>query len=213
MSEEYIPSLGDVRNPIIDSSYGSPTANCYVSFTDAHSITMSSVIDYDVWTSASTLSREIALVRATRDIDSMRWAGSRYFFNQALHFPRAPQGLGYWDRYSYGMESYGWNYGDFPWQYYGANLAATTINTFNVEFTRQEEAVKRATVYQALGRLRQKKGRNRHRERQASGITSYSESIGKLSESYSYGQTSLSLASESYDELREYVGSPTLIRG
>lgn len=213
MSEEYVRSSAYAMNPILDSSYGSPTANCYVSFTDAMSIALSSVVDYDAWTGATTLALEIAIVRGARDIDSIRWAGSRYFYNQALQFPRAPQGLGYWDRYAYGMESYGWNYGDFPWQYYGANLAATTINTFNVEFTRQKEAVARANVYQALNRLRSKKGRNRHRERQAAGIVSYSESIGKLSESYSYGQTSLSLAFEAYDELREYVGSPTLIRG
>lgn len=197
----------------LDSSYGSPSANCYISLEDAWVLVMQGVQDWETWTNIATLAQEIALVRATRDIDSMRWAGGRYFFNQALQFPRAPAGLGYWDRYTYGMDTYGWNYGEFPWQYYGANVAAVSINTFNVEFTRQKEAVKRANVYQAVSRLRFKKGRNRHRERQAMGIVSYSESIGKLSESYSYGQTNLSLVPEAYDELREYLGSPTTIRG
>lgn len=199
--------------PTLDSSYGSPTANCYVSFTDADSIAMSSSLDYITWTDVTTVVREIGLIRATRDIDSMRWAGGRYFFNQKLAFPRATRGAGLWDRYAYGEEGYGWNYGDFPWQYYGVNMSQITVNTFNVEYQLQKEAVARANVYQAVHLLRYQKGRNRHRERQSMGIIGYSESIGKLSESYSYGQTNLSLVPEAYDELRGYLGSPTIVRG
>lgn len=198
--------------PTIDSSYGSPTANAYASWTEIDSIVLSSVMDYATWTDAATTLREIAIIRSTRDIDGFRWGGTRYFTNQTLQFPRAVVGHGYGDQLV-GEEQYGWNSAGFPWEYYGANLAATTANTLNVEYTRQQQAVKRACAYQVMHRLRMKSGRNRHRERQNLGIMGYSEGIGKLSESYSYGQTSLSLAPEAYDELRDYVGSPTIVRG
>lgn len=199
--------------PTLVTSYGAPDANCYVSFSDANSIVESSSLDYQRWTDAATTTREIALIRATRDIDSNMWFGGKFFFNQALSFPRASRGVGLWDQYAYGEEGYGWNYGDFPWQYYGANLSQTTVNTFNVEYTLQREAVKRACANQAVHLLRSLKGRNYHRERQAQGIVSYSESIGKVSESYAYGKTTLSLAPEAFDELRFYLGSPQIARG
>jgi hypothetical protein len=200
--------------PTIVSSYGASDSNCYCTFVEANSIIVSSSLDYQRWTDAATTTRQIALIRATREIDAGNWYGGKFFFNQSLSFPRATRGAGLWDQYAYGEEGYGWNMGEFPWQYYGANLSQTTVNTFNVEYTLQQEAVKRACAYQAVNLLRLASGgRNRHREKQAQGIVAYSEGIGKLSESFSYGQTSLSLAPEAFDELRKYLGSPTIARG
>lgn len=199
--------------PTIISSYGGSESNAYCNLVEANSIVLSSSLDYQRWTDASTVTREIALIQATRHIEGVTWYGSKFFYNQSLAAPRSTRGSGWLG----GNEVYGWNYPEdkdsFPWQYYGANLAATSVNTFNIEYQLQREAFKRANAYQAVHLLRMQKGRNRHRERQSQGVTSYSEGIGKLSESYSYGQTALSLCPEAYDELRPYLGAPMVTRG
>lgn len=210
---ENIKSATTLLGLTLVSSYGANDANCYVSLTDATSIILTSSLDYQRWLDAASQSQMISIIQATRNIDALNWQGGKFYFNQKLAFPRATRGAGLWDQYAYGESGYGWNYADFPWQYYGVNTSQITVNTFNVEYQLQKEAVARANAYQAVHLLRFQKGRNRHRERQLQGVIAYSEGIGKLSESYSYGQTSLSLCAEAFDELRAYLGSPTISRG
>ena len=202
-TDESVRSSTRLYGPTLDSSYGSPKANCYVSLTNATSIILTSSLDYERWEATIVPKQEISLIQGTRNIDSLVYQGGKFFYNQSLNFPRIQPGEGLWDQ----------QYGDFPWQYQGANLSQLTVNTFNIEYQLQRDAVARANAYQAVHLLRYQKGRNRHRERQLQGIASYSEGIGKLSESYSYGYTSMSLCAEAYDEIRRYVGAPTLVRG
>ena len=143
------------------ASWGGVADNCYVLHSDASSFIVSGVLDKAAWTDATTDIQATALQEATRDIDTRNWFGDRYYYNQALLFPRQMNVA-------------------FPW-----NRTWDGSTIFDVEQTRQRVDVQRATALQAIWLL-QNSGKNIHAERMALGIRAISESVGPVKEWVQY---------------------------
>ena len=136
----------------LDDTWGGGSANVYITLADADALLTFQVLDAQPWTDAEVTPRNAALLTATRQIDSYNWAGGRYFYRQALLFPRVPSGNI-------------WPYGP----YYGAAEASPSFSDFIEQdeyLKRQKTRVKRACALQALWLLRQPSGRNLEREAQ-----------------------------------------------
>lgn len=180
-----------------DSTWGGSSALTYVSVTNATSLLSTTVIDYAAWSSATTIQQGAALVQAARDIDALQFIGTRYYYNQNLEMPRK-------------LET------SFPWDYV-TNVGTTAGG--DIEQTRMQFKVEQACALQALKLLREG-GRNVHQERQASGISNWSESLGPMSQSVTYGKSAASsgagatakLAPEALALLADYRGSKRLWR-
>lgn len=176
-----------------DSSWGSPNANAY---TDINAANVA-LEDYCLesvrkpWTDASTPDRLSAIRMATRQIDGVAWLGDRLFFNQNLEWPRTDE-----------------TGARFPW-----NSSVTVTDTFNIWQTRTKERVLLATAVQALQILTNQGTTSIHRRLQRDGISGYSESTMRVSESYTYGRPSMFLSAEVITLMREFKGSPRVVRG
>lgn len=182
----------------IISSWGGMLDTVYALVDDAEEyLGSSTIIGYKVdpspWTLLSSIQKCRYLLAATRDVDNAaHYVGERQFIDQTLEFPRVPAGESRW-----------------PW----VNRALTEANTYNIYLTEQKRRVKQATIEQAYSLIVQGE-RNEHIERRLSGITSYSESIGPLSESASYGGSVMPLCPEAMELLNPYLGGGLeLIRG
>jgi len=179
------------------SSWGGSTDTVYATVDEADAYIGSSTIvgyksDPTIWTILSTVAKGRALLAATRDIDGAAlYVGERQFFNQTLEFPRLAPSISRW-----------------PW----GTSVYTDVNTYNIYLSEQQRRVKSATIEQAYALVRDGE-RNEHIERQLFGIRSFSETIGPISESASYGGTILSLIPESMELLLPYIGTPELVRG
>lgn len=180
------------------SSWGGLGDTVYVTLDEANEyIGSSTLIGYKIdslpWTALTTIQQAKYLFAATRDVDNAaHYVGERQFSDQTLEFPRVPAGEDRW-----------------PW----ISRSLTAINTFNIYLTEQKRRVKQATIEQAYSLIVQGE-RNEHIERRLSGITSYSESIGPLSESASYGGSVMPLCPEAMELLNPYLGGGLeLIRG
>jgi len=170
--------------PTIDSSFGGPTANSYISLSSANSY-MTTVLDVVAWSEASVDMQERALLQATRDIDTLRFRGTRYYPAQRLKLPV---------------------------QLEGDQAVASLVSTLTgYEYVRMEKAVQDATCEQALYLLRIG-GRQRHWELRQQGVVSKSEGIGPLSESYAYSG-GRRVCHEAVTLLGEWLGTPRLVRG
>ena len=173
------------------ATWGGASDNSYISFTAANSYLPSAVVDPAAWTSASTTQREAALMEATRDIDSKQYIGQRYFPDQRLEFPRSS------------------NTGD-SWPY---NFTSTATPNFDIEQARAQVAIEQATCYQALWILRNS-GRNYHSERIASGVKSFSEAVGPISESATYGGGTIErLCPEALSIIAPWITGKRAVRG
>lgn len=178
------------------ASWGGNADTCYVTLEEADDYIGSSTIvgyktDPTLWTDLTSIQKGRALLAATRDVDAAQnYIGRRQFYDQTLQFPRVPEGGEEW-----------------PW----VSSSVTAANTYNVYLLEQKRRVKAATVEQAYGVVRDGE-RDEHIERQLRGITSFSETIGPISESASYGGTVLALIPESMEYLFPYVGYPALYR-
>lgn len=146
----------------LDSTWGGSVANSYVDLTMAHSFLLTFVFDATAWTDATTAQREASLAEAAISIDNFQYIGARYYSSQRLAFPRAMSGES--DFYS---------------------VAGTPDSTFQLNM---KDAVQRAAAYQALHVCRLG-GRDTDLENQARGIESYTEEVGPVRESASYGGT------------------------
>lgn len=177
----------------IVSSYGGPESNSYVSLAEANSIGALYVYDTTLWNSATAGQQTAALLRAAQDIDAIPWRGDRLFYDQRMEFPRTGDDGEVW-----------------PW-----TQSALLFNTFNVYHTQQQDNVKLAQVLQAFEHVRNG-GRNIHQDRQIQGITGYSESIHRVSESYQYGGSAGTAVGALYAEpagyLSQYKGQRRLYR-
>jgi hypothetical protein len=149
--------------------------------------------DTTVWSNLLPNQRTSLLLGATRDIDNAdTYIGQRQFVDQTLEFPRVPSGEAYW-----------------PW----VQSSLTSANTFNIYLAEQKRRVKQATIEHAFSLARDGE-RDEHIERQLKGIRSFSESVGPLSESASYGGAVMPLAPEAMELLAPYrSGSVELVRG
>lgn len=156
--------------PTLNSTWGDQFANSYVSLTQADSICVTSLIDPSAWTDATVPMRTAALLQSTRDVDASQYLGFRLYDVQALEFPRQDESAWPWNR-----------------------TYMTHISTFSsAEEERMYTKVTQATALQAAYLLRQGggTGRNRDIERQAAGITGWSESLGPMAQSVQYGSGS-----------------------
>jgi len=177
-------------------SWGGLSDTCYVTLDEADDYIGSSTImgykaDPTIWTALSSVQKGRALLAATRDLDgASNYVGERQFYDQTLEFPRVPAGESRW-----------------PW----VNRALTSANTYTIYLTEQKRRVKQAVIEQAYSLVRDGE-RDEHIERQLKGISSFSESIGPISESASYGRTILSLCPEAVEQLMPYFGFPELVR-
>lgn len=146
----------------IISSWGGGTSNSYISYSAANSYATTALIDYSAWDSATVEQREAALIEASQDIDSMQYVGARYYFEQALEFPRRLR-----TNYPYGTIA----------------LSGSSTDVFQ---TRMKRAVEEATVHQAVWRLSGKV--NDHLTNVMFGVTQQQQRVGPLMRSTQYGQ-------------------------
>lgn len=178
-------------------SYGGLEDNSYIATAAANTLIPRLAIYYDEWAFAAADPRrqEAALAAATRDIDSLNWAGSRYYPQQALEFPRVPEGY------------------SFPVSQYGEGPDASFYETISIDdyFARQRRAVERAVCHQALYLLRLG-GERAHRESQHEGLAGISKSH-RFGDSASYREPSFILCPEASDALRAYKGYTRVVRG
>ncbi len=78
---------------VLIATPGASNANTYIT-RDKATVILESVLNNEPWINASSAQKDIALVEATRDIDSLPLRGVRYYnypeghpSRQALHFP------------------------------------------------------------------------------------------------------------------------------
>lgn len=180
------------------TSWGGLSDTTYVEVTEADDYIGSTTTpgykaDPTVWSDKTASQRGSLLLAATRDVDNAdEYVGERQFVDQTLQFPRVPSGEQRW-----------------PW----VQRSLTSANTFNIYLAEQKRRVKQATIEQAFSLARDGE-RDEHIERQLRGIRSYSESIGPLSESASYGGPVMPLCPEAMELLSPYrSGSVELVRG
>jgi len=183
-------------------TWGSASANVYAGLADANSFITDEFLDSKPWAEANTEQRTRALAQATRDIDTMNWHGQRYFYRQALAYPRVPTGIG--------IDPYG------PYAP-GAGATESDANFFNFleqdeYLNKQHRRVMRACAIQAVHLLRNA-GRHLDREAQFTGLASQSTGRAGISESYSYAGIALKLHPDAFDLLRYYRVTPRLVRG
>jgi hypothetical protein len=174
----------------IIASWGGDTSNAYVDLTYANAY-MDTKIKKSAWDSATEPERIASLVEATRTIDSKNWNGVRFYYSQRLEFPRTAYD-----------EREGWP----------EELTTTQTATLGgVEYIRMEERVKDACCEQALYMLETKDDEMLNLQRR--GVTSYSESVGRVSESYSFGSGARTqLAPEATRLLAWYKSHPRIQR-
>lgn len=146
----------------IVASWGGVGSNAYAEYSVVDSIITTTMIEYAAWTDATTTQREAAIISATRDIDTLNYAGKKYYQEQRLAFPRGLPLMG--------------------------NYARTyvTSSSWTTTQLQMKTDVEYATAEQALWLLRIG-GRNDDAERINRGITQYSETVGPISESVRYG--------------------------
>lgn len=172
----------------IISSWGGPGSNCYCEVTSASAYFETKVGDLSMWTDASTAQQIASLIQATRLIDANPWRGTKYYWDQRLEFPRT-----LFDE--------------------GDNRFTTSLGTpYALEYAQMQEDVIAACAEQAFWLIKNS-GVDELRELQDRGVKSYSESIGKISESYTFNTAGARLMADSSLLLRKYRSSPRVVRG
>lgn len=173
------------------NTWGGASSNTYADLDEFETFT-DELIDQTPYTGATTPQRAAALVQATRAIDSRNWRGQRYHWNQRLEFPRTQ----YADGNRFSNDSY----------------LSPIGSPANPEWTRMQEKVRTACCEHAITLL-DNDGEDNLLSLQARGVKSYSESIGKISESYSFSGGVKVLTPKAMRLLNEYYEGPRLVRG
>jgi len=145
------------------NSWGGLDSNSYIDVTEANSYIKSATLNNDAWFDLSSAQRAAALMRATADIDAKNYVGHRYFFDQALQFPRQLRSA-------------------FPY-----NFTTSETITQDVFQRNMQRDVQRACALQAL-KVARDGGQNNHLQNIANGIKSISESVGPIQETVQYGK-------------------------
>ena len=166
----------------------------YSSIEEADAFLMTKFGKSDSWLDLDDTDKVAALMTATQQIDlAYSWIGAKYYYNQALEFPRAIS---------------------CP-----TNISEPSSDYLTLLLSSQEQIlmqrfVKKACIEQAFS-IMENAGENVHAKNKANGITSYSENYGNISESYSYrgGDIGSMLCPEAKKLLRQYRGQPRLLRG
>jgi len=172
------------------ATWGGNDANAYDTLANVDAFIATSIFSKSEWTELTSSQKTAAILEATRDIDSLRYVGTRYFIEQSLLFPRRIEGPGY-----------------------PGSRINHSITEWSETHKRMERDVKAALAYQALHIVRLG-GRNLHAENQSQGIKSYSETIGPISESYSYGNASAKrVGPDALAKLEPWRESKRVLRG
>lgn len=179
----------------IDDTWGGRTADAYITEVRATSYIATAHVFADEWLAATLQQREAALRRATMHIDSRNWHGSRFFYFQALEFPRHPPGEGFW----------------YPSRRGEPDDGFLSLVEQDEYLRKQRLRVERACCEQAVFVLRNA-GRLGYREDQYHGIRSVGRGM-RMSESLGYGEPDMVLCPEAWDLLRYYRASPRIVRG
>lgn len=173
----------------IDSTWGGSEANAYDSVTNVNAFIHDNIYDHTDWDGLSLEKKTAAILEATRDLDSVQFIGARYYRDQELEMPREVSL-------------------DFP-----NNRVGSATTTWSEVHARMERDVKQALAYQAL-HIARLGGRNFHAENQSQGIKSYSEAVGPIRESYTYGNSGTKrLSPEAQAKLAPWVESKRVYRG
>ena len=170
-------------------TYGGLGGNTYLTATMADSLIVTTILNYSAWTNATVPQREISLIQATRDVDSFDYVGTRYYFDQTLLFPRRLSD-------------------SFPWGY-------TDVSTIlgDTEQVRMQWHVQQATAIQALHLLKTSlAGASSHLENIQNGVKSWSEGVGPLNVSVTYGEASGGLLAMRNPELRMAPEAMAMLR-
>lgn len=172
----------------IDSTWGGEAAESYISWEDANAFISRKVLENDKWLTATIAQQKAALLQAALEIDSLTYAGDRYFYTQALMFPR-------------GM------CGPFPGKNYLAN---------STDVDRQYVAIRKAQCYQAAAIL-ENLGSGEFAELIAAGVTKARRETGPIKEEYALDPAARSrsgqLCSEAQRLLSPWMGSRRILRG
>ena len=183
--------------PTIDATWGGTASNSYVSLEETQTYVESFKLstELDNWTKAEEEDIEIALIRASSDINNQyTYVGNRREVNQHLEFPRRL------------------NIYDFAYASTDPNLSDEDEMQLIMK-----ERVQRACIEQAFGILNKAgdSSADLHRQRQNYGIRGYSENLGPVGEHYQYGSAGdfLEICPKSYDYLKWYIANPGLVRG
>lgn len=183
---------------LLIGSWGGSEDTIYATLSDANEYIGSDKdlgykADPSIWTDLTTIQRNRLLLAATRDVDNAaNYQGERQFEDQTLEFPRIPSGENNW-----------------PW----VGRALTESNTYTPFLAEQKRRVKQATIEQAYF-LAAEGDKDEHTQRRLKGIRSFSESVGPISESASYGGNISPLCPEAMRLLAPYFGGgPELLRG
>jgi hypothetical protein len=131
--------------------------------------------------------KKACILQATKDIDTYPWITYKMYFDQALAFPRSLTVIQ---------------------RYYLENDSLLT----QIEYTEMQTQVKKACAEQALY-IYDKDGIMENVRMYDEGQAGKSETIGRLSESYSISRTPHLLCYEARTMLRSYKGAPRLVRG
>lgn len=161
--EQNLSNLLESITTSLNADWGSGTANSYISLTDANALVGTKILRHSLWTDATAQDKATALIEATTSIDALPFVGNRYYPNaQNLEWPRSFQ--------------YSWPYS----LSIGANL-------YTIEQSRMLEAIRKATVYQAIWILQSNSAIfQEHLMNQAMGIKSYKEITGPIEDQVSY---------------------------
>lgn len=171
------------------SSWGASNANVYTEVATADDyITCYCVATPTAWNNLTTVQQTAAIYQATIDIDFYPWQGVKRYSDQRLSFPRQYKPV------------------RFPWNYVVASTSTLTTDEQN-----EKLAVERACAEQAFWIARQK-GKSKHEEKQRQGIRSYSETIGPISESYTYGYQRHRLCVEAMRLISQFLGTAQILR-
>lgn len=171
------------------SSWGATDSNAYTEVaTVTEYVTYSVVATPTAWTNLTADQKTAAVYQATMDVDSYPWQGDKKYSNQRLSFPR--------ELYVRG----------FPWN----NIVQGT-STLSTDEANEKLAIERACAEQAFW-IARNKGKSKHEEKQRQGIRSYGESIGPLSERFTYGYQRHRLCVEAMRLISQYLGSAQILR-
>ena len=182
-----------MAQPTVIASFGGGTSNSYADLAYANTY-MDTKVNRDAWDDATPAKHGAALIEATRQIDARRWRGSRYYSFQNLEFPRTM----YSEEATYPGETYA--------------ISQSLVSTpANIDWVRMESRVKDACCEQALHIL-DLGGSDSLSKLQRRGVRSYSESIGKISESYSFGAGYSAICPEAARLLSLYKQGKTIVR-
>jgi hypothetical protein len=187
--------------PTLTVVYGGDADNAYVSVSDATTIIYELTFNTDAWDNSSTEMRERSLLMASNQIDSLKWAGAKFYWNQSLLFPRTPPGV------------------DHPIGILGTAATSSSVFTTLLEHDyfqkRMKKRIEKACTLQAYHLLQQREAGGldqRHKDLQRSGVLSWSRSVAGISESYSYSKSQV-LVPDAWEQLYHYKGTIRISRG